>query len=140
MKTGSEQLAATLRARMESDPSVVVLGEALELSPVTSGLLAAFPGRVHLLPAAELALWHGALSLSRRYRRPAFWRRISGITLEEVDRLTETVGLALDGRPPPALREHGIALEVLSAAFGTGAVDRLARRNWPRILDLPVAI
>src|SRR5438477_2245295 len=35
----------------------------------------AMRGTLHLLPAAELALWHGALSLSRRYRRPAFWWR-----------------------------------------------------------------
>jgi len=70
MKTGSEQLAATLRARMESDPSVVVLGEALELSPVTSGLLAAFPGRVHLLPAADASLVGVAVGLAMAGKRP----------------------------------------------------------------------
>jgi pyruvate/2-oxoglutarate/acetoin dehydrogenase E1 component len=70
MKTGSEQLAATLRARMESDPSVVVLGEALELSPVTTGLLAAFPGRVHLLPAADASLVGVAVGLAMAGKRP----------------------------------------------------------------------
>ena len=70
MRTGSEQLAATLRARMENDPSVVVLGEALELSPVTSGLLAAFPGRVHLLPAADASLVGVAVGLAMAGKRP----------------------------------------------------------------------
>jgi pyruvate/2-oxoglutarate/acetoin dehydrogenase E1 component len=70
MRTGSEQLAAALRGRMESDPNVVVLGEALELSPVTSGLLAAFPGRVHLLPAADASLVGVAVGLAMAGKRP----------------------------------------------------------------------
>jgi pyruvate/2-oxoglutarate/acetoin dehydrogenase E1 component len=70
MKTGSEQLAAVLRARMESDTAVVVLGEALELSPVTSGLVAAFPGRVHLLPAADASLVGVAVGLAMAGKRP----------------------------------------------------------------------
>jgi pyruvate/2-oxoglutarate/acetoin dehydrogenase E1 component len=70
MKTGVEQLAAALRARMEKDPSIVVVGEALELSGATSGLLAAFPGRVHLLPAADATLVGVAVGLAMAGKRP----------------------------------------------------------------------
>src|SRR5690348_3303526 len=38
----------------------------------------AMRGTLHLLPSAELPVWHGALSTSRRYRRPAIWRRLLG--------------------------------------------------------------
>src|ERR1700745_1849993 len=58
----------------------------------------AMRGTLHLLPAHELPLWHAALSTSRRYLRPALWRKYFGITLEELDHLTEAVGAALDGR------------------------------------------
>jgi hypothetical protein len=53
-------------------------------------------GTLHLLPADDLSLWHAALSTTRRYRTPAFWRRF-GLTLKELDRLTEAIGSALDG-------------------------------------------
>ncbi len=46
-------------------------------------------GTLHLLPANELPLWHAALVTSRRYLRPAVWQKNFGITLEELDRLTE---------------------------------------------------
>src|SRR6266851_6356032 len=58
----------------------------------------AMRGTLHLLPANELPLWHAALSTSRRYLRPAAWQKYFGITLEELDRLTEAVGAALNGR------------------------------------------
>ena len=58
----------------------------------------AMRGTLHLLPASELPMWQGALSTSRRYRRPAFWKRVLGITLDELDQLTHAIGAALDGR------------------------------------------
>src|SRR5260221_1779571 len=58
----------------------------------------AMRGTLHLLPASELPMWHAALGTSRRYRRPAIWKRLLGITLEELDRLTEAIGSALEGR------------------------------------------
>src|SRR5215469_3463855 len=58
----------------------------------------AMRGTLHLLPASEMPLWQGALSTSLRYRRPAFWKRVLGITLDELDRLTHAIGAALDGR------------------------------------------
>lgn len=43
---------------------VHLLGESVELSPATAGLAARFPGRVHLLPAADAALVGVALGFS----------------------------------------------------------------------------
>src|SRR5258706_5218880 len=58
----------------------------------------AMRGTLHLLPANELPLWHAALGTSRRYLKPALWQKYFGITLDELDRLTEAVAAALDGR------------------------------------------
>jgi hypothetical protein len=91
----------------------------------------AMRGTLHLLPASELTLWHAALRTSKRYRTPAFWRRCFGITLEDVDRLTEAIGTALDGR---VMTREELASEVGrltgSAAFATG----LAQGGWGTIL------
>jgi hypothetical protein len=56
----------------------------------------AMRGTLHLLPTGDLPLWHAALSTSRRYRKPRLWRGF-GLTLEELDELTEAIGAALDG-------------------------------------------
>ena len=56
----------------------------------------AMRGTLHLLPSDDLPLWHAALSNSRRYRKPGLWRRF-GLTLDELDQLTEAIGDALDG-------------------------------------------
>ena len=90
----------------------------------------AMRGTLHLLPADELPLWHAALSTSRRYRKPALLRWF-GITLEELDRLTEAVGAALDGR---VMTREELVQEVAritgSAAFGA----KLAESSWGTIL------
>jgi hypothetical protein len=90
----------------------------------------AMRGTLHLLPADELPLWHAALTTSRRYRKAALWRRF-GITLEELDRLTEAVAAALDGR---VMTREELAQEVGrltgSAAFGA----KLALGSWGTIL------
>jgi len=91
----------------------------------------AMRGTLHLLPAGELPLWHAALSTSRRYRRPAMWRRLLGITLEELDRLTEAIGSALDGR---VMTREELVEEVgrltRSPAFGA----KLALNGWGTVL------
>src|SRR6266516_3188774 len=90
----------------------------------------AMRGTLHLLPADELRLWHAALSTSGRYRRPALWRRF-GITIEELDRLTEAVAAALEGR---VMTREELVREVVrltgSAAFGA----KLAQNSWGTIL------
>lgn len=54
----------------------------------------AMRGTLHLLPADELPLWHAALRTSPRYLREAAWKKYYGITLEDLDRLTEAIGAA----------------------------------------------
>src|SRR5690348_5408605 len=91
----------------------------------------AMRGTLHLLPSAELQLWHAALSTSRRYLKPALWQKYFGITLEELDRLTEAIGDALDGR---VMTREDLAQEVGritgSAEFGV----KLAQGSWGTIL------
>ncbi len=58
----------------------------------------AMRGTLHLLPADELSLWHAALSTSQRYRKAAALQKYFGITLDQLDRITEAVGAALEGR------------------------------------------
>jgi len=90
----------------------------------------AMRGTLHLLPASELPLWHAALSMNPRYRRPALWRRF-GLTLDELDDLTKAIGTALDGC---VLTRDELAQAVArltgSAALGT----KLAEGSWGTIL------
>jgi hypothetical protein len=91
----------------------------------------AMRGTLHLLPAGELSLWHAALGTSRRYLRSASWQKFFGITLDELDRLTEAVAVALDGR---VITREELAREVGrlmgSAAFGA----KVAESSWGTIL------
>jgi hypothetical protein len=91
----------------------------------------AMRGTLHLLPRDELALWHAALGTNRRYLRPALWKKYYGITLEELDHLTEAVATALDGR---TMTRDELAREVGrltgSPAFGA----KLALSSWGTVL------
>ena len=75
----------------------------------------------------SMRLWHAALSTSRRYLRPAVWQKYFGITIEELDRLTEAVAAALDGR---VMTREELVQEVRrltgSAAFGA----KVAESSW----------
>jgi hypothetical protein len=91
----------------------------------------AMRGTLHLLPAEELPLWHAALGTSPRYLRPALWKKYFGITIEELDRLTDAVGKALEDR---LLTREELVKEVGrltgSAAFGAN----LAASSWGTVL------
>lgn len=91
----------------------------------------AMRGTLHLLPASELPVWHGALGASRRYRSAAGWKKEFGITLDELDRLTDAIGTALEGRvlTRQELAEH-VGRVTGSAAFGAN----LAEGSWGTIL------
>ena len=91
----------------------------------------AMRGTLHLLPASELPLWHAALSTSPRYLRPALWKRNFGITLDELDKLTQAIGAALDGCVLTR-EELAQAVKTLtgSAKFGT----KLAAGSWGTVL------
>ena len=96
----------------------------------------AMRGTLHLLPASELSLWHGALRTSRRYLKPALWLKYFGLTMEDLDRVTEAIATALDGR---VITREELAREVRritgSAAFGAKIVES----SWGTILR-PAAI
>jgi len=91
----------------------------------------AMRGTLHLLPASELPLWHAALSTSRRYRRPAMWRRLLGITLEDLDRLTEAIGSALEGR---VMTREELVREVGRLTGSAAFSAKLALNGWGTIL------
>ena len=91
----------------------------------------AMRGTLHLLPASELAVWQGALRTSGRYLRPAQWQKHFGVTMEELDRLTDAVGMALEGR---VLTREELVREVErltgSKAFGA----KIGESSWGTIL------
>ncbi|HEY2017713.1 MAG TPA: winged helix DNA-binding domain-containing protein, partial [Bryobacteraceae bacterium] len=91
----------------------------------------AMRGTLHLLPSEALPLWHAALGTSRRYLREAAWQKYFGISLEELDRLSDAIAIALEGR---VLTREELAREVGritgSAAFG----GKLAEGSWGTIL------
>jgi uncharacterized protein YcaQ len=91
----------------------------------------AMRGTLHLLPADELTLWHAALSTSRRYLRPAVWQKYFGITLEELDSLTEAVGAALDGR---VMTREELGHEVARLTGSATFASKVAQSSWGTIL------
>ena len=60
----------TLRRIVAEHPSIHVLGEAVELSPATTGLLGLHPDRVHLLPAADATLVGTAVGMALTGAQP----------------------------------------------------------------------
>jgi winged helix DNA-binding protein len=91
----------------------------------------AMRGTLHLLPASELPLWHAALSTSRRYLRPTAWQKYFGITIEELDHLTEAVAAALDGR---VLTREELVQEVARLTGSANLGVKLAESSWGTIL------
>jgi uncharacterized protein YcaQ len=91
----------------------------------------AMRGTLHLLPSNELPLWHAALSASPRYLKPALWKKYFGITMRQLDQVTEAVGAALEDR---VLTREELVREVRrltgSALLGT----KLAQSSWGTIL------
>jgi Winged helix DNA-binding domain len=90
----------------------------------------AMRGTLHLLPSADLPVWHGALSTSRRYQRPALWRRF-GLTMAEMDSLTKAIGTALDGR---VFTREELAREVGRITGSAAFAKKLALGGWGTIL------
>lgn len=90
----------------------------------------AIRGTLHLLPVDDLPLWHAVLSTSRRYRKPGLWRRF-GLTLEELDRLTEAIGAALDGS---VMTREELAKKVRRLTGSAKFAARLAHGGWSTIL------
>jgi len=91
----------------------------------------AMRGTLHLLPAAELPLWHAALATSRRYLSPVRWEKHFGITMKDLDRLTEAIGQALDGQVMTR-QELARAVGRITRSRALGA--KLAEGSWGTIL------
>ncbi len=91
----------------------------------------AMRGTLHLLASSELPLWHAALGTSRRYLREEAWKNYFGITLAELDRLTEAIGEALKAQVltrAELMEEVGRVLG--SKAFGA----KIGESSWGTIL------
>jgi hypothetical protein len=91
----------------------------------------AMRGTLHLLPADELPLWHAALGTNRRYLREALWKKYFGITLKDLERVTEAVGRALDGR---VLTREALAAEVGRITRSRSFARKLAASSWGTVL------
>lgn len=91
----------------------------------------AMRGTLHLLPAADLPLWHTALGASGRFLKPVQWQKNFGLTMEDLDRLTEAIAGALRGR---LLTREELGAEVRrltgSAAWGAHIADS----SWGTVL------
>jgi len=91
----------------------------------------AMRGTLHLLPADELPLWHAALGANRRYHKPELWLKHYGITMKDLDRLTEAIGAALAGR---VITREELMREVgrLTRSAKLGA--KIVESSWGTIL------
>jgi GH24 family phage-related lysozyme (muramidase) len=89
----------------------------------------AMRGTLHLLPAAELGTWLGALSTYDHFRKPS-WHRAFGVTATELDRVIDAVGDALAGEP--------LTREELAAAVARGTrskkLGEKVRESWGSLL------
>jgi Winged helix DNA-binding domain len=89
----------------------------------------AMRGTLHLLPAAELGLWHAGLSTYRHYRRPV-WLRSFGVTAEQLEALIAGVSEALEGRE---LTREELARAV-AGQTGTPELGDKLRESWGAVL------
>lgn len=91
----------------------------------------AMRGTLHLLPSADLPLWHAALGASPRFLRPAQWKKHFGLTMDDLDRLTEAIADALRGRLVTR-EELGAEVRRLTGSAAWGA--HIADSSWGTVL------
>ena len=89
----------------------------------------AMRGTLHLLPASELPLWHAGLRDNPRYYREAIWRRF-GMTLDDLDRLTNAIAAALNGSVMTREELMKKVGRLTSAAFAR----KIGASSWGTIL------
>jgi len=89
----------------------------------------AMRGTLHLLPAAEYAMWQAALSTRRLWESGA-WQRGFGVTLAELERLNQAVAQALDGQ---LLTREELAARV-GELTGSPALGGKLRESWGAML------
>ncbi len=90
----------------------------------------AMRGTLHLLPSSELPLWHAGLCADR-FLKPALWKKYFGITIEELDQVTEAIGAALDGR---LLTREALAQEVERITGSAAIGSKVAESSWGTLL------
>jgi hypothetical protein len=95
----------------------------------------AMRGTLHLLPAAELPLWQAARSTTRLWEAGS-WLRGFGVTHEELARLLDAVGEALDGR---MLTREELAEEV-ARLTGSAKLGEKLRESWGALLKPAAAL
>jgi Winged helix DNA-binding domain len=91
----------------------------------------AMRGTLHLLPADELPLWHAALGTIRRYLNESRWQKNFGITLDDLDQVTEAVAAALAGR---VLTREELAHAVIQHTGSTAFGDKVRQSSWGTML------
>ncbi len=137
----SPALRDTLRRLVAQHPSIHVLGEAVELSPVTSGLMGVHPERVHLLPAADASLvgtavgmaLSGAHPIVELAAGPALWGALQQLGQEAASLTSREFSVSMvvrvplaPGEAPPVDLLVGIpGLTVAAAGSATDAAELL---------------
>jgi hypothetical protein len=91
----------------------------------------AMRGTLHLLPASELPVWCAALSTNGRYLRSPLWKKYFGITLEQLDQLTEAIAAALDGR---VMTREELVRHVERITGSTAFAANIAASSWGTML------
>jgi hypothetical protein len=95
----------------------------------------AMRGTLHLLPAAEYAMWQAALSTRRLWESGA-WQRGFGVTLAELERLNDAVAQALDGQ---LLTREELAARV-GELTGSSQLGGKLRESWGALLKPAAAL
>ena len=91
----------------------------------------AMRGTLHLLPAVELPMWHGGLAASRRYHREKAWKKHFGITLDDLDRVSDAIAAALEGR---VLTREELWREVGKLIRSPRLAAKLGASSWGTVL------
>ena len=86
----------------------------------------AMRGTLHLLPASELPAWHAAFATYEHFLKGAWVRTFGFGSADEVERLVEVVGEALDGRQ---LTREELAASVAEIT-GDDALAEHLRESW----------
>jgi hypothetical protein len=113
----------TLWARVE-DLDLDTVREAL-WEERTLVKLWAMRGTLHLLPAGELGMWLAGLGTYRHYLKPG-WLRNFGLTRQELDRLVEAIGAALDGQ----LRTRAELGADVARLTGSAEIGERLQHSW----------
>ena len=89
----------------------------------------AMRGTLHLLPAAELGLWHAGLGTYRHYLKP-YWVRGFGLTPEQFEAMIAAIAEVLDGQ---LLTREELAAAVEERS-GDAALGAKMRESWGSML------